>query len=298
MQEERYSAIKFPEAPPRASEFRRFLHVFLGRKVVIFGLVIIFILIITAIFAEYLAPYNPYYMDLSHILLQPSRQHLLGTDDLGRDTLSRVIYGTRTSLMVGIISVGIAATIGIALGLIAGYFGGLTHATIMRLMDSLMSLPIILLALVIAALLGSGLKNVMIALGIGLIPGYARLVCGQTLTVKENEYITAERAIGASNSRIMIRHVLPNCLPPLIVMMTTMLGMAILAEAGLSFLGVGIKPPGAAWGSMVSNGYGYLVKNPMLSFAPGVAIMLVVFAFNIVGDGLRDALDPRLRGTI
>lgn len=298
MSKESGNSIEFTETPPNISEFRRFTRVFLGRKVVLFGLVVIFMLILVAIFAEFVAPYDPYKIELSIQLLQPSREHLLGTDALGRDTLSRIIYGTRTSLMVGIISVGIAASIGITLGLIAGYFGGIAYTVIMRLVDAMISFPMILLALIIAALLGGGLKNVMIALGIGLIPGYCRVTCGQVLSIKENDYVTAGRAIGASSHRIMLFHVLPNCFPPLIVMMTMMLGMAILSEAGLSFLGIGMEPPGAAWGSMISDAYRYLRTNPVLSFAPGVAIMLVVFAFNMVGDGLRDAIDPRLRGTI
>lgn len=288
----------FTEAPPRVSEFRRFCRVFLSRKVVMFGLIIIAGLILTAILAPFIAPYNPYDMDSHHQLSQPSREHLLGTDNIGRDTLSRIIYGSRVSLMVGFIAVGIAASIGMMLGLIAGYSGGITFAVIMRLMDAMMSFPMILLSLVIAAMLGGGLKNVMIAIGIGMIPGYARMMCGQTLSIRENDYVMAERAIGASSLRIMVYHIFPNCLPPLIVMMTMQLGMAILAEAGLSFLGIGMEPPGAAWGSMVSDGYRYLLRNPALSFSPGVAIMLVVFSFNMVGDGLRDALDPRLRGTL
>jgi peptide/nickel transport system permease protein len=298
MSEKRYITKDFSENPSRVSEFYRFRSVLLGRKVVVFGIIIIMLLILTAIFANFLAPFDPYKIEYDGQLLQPSRAHILGTDALGRDTLSRIIYGTRTSLMVGIIAVGISGVVGISLGLVAGYLRGITYVIIMRLMDALMSLPMILLALVIAALLGGGLRNIMIALGIGLIPGYARLMCGQALTVKETDYVLAGRAMGASNLRIMLRHVLPNCFPPLIVMMTMMLGMAILAEAGLSFLGVGIEPPGAAWGSMVSDGYTYLLTNPMLSVAPGVAIILVVFAFNMVGDGLRDALDPRLRGTL
>jgi peptide/nickel transport system permease protein len=288
----------FAEAPPRVSELRRFRRVLLNRKIVVFGLAVIILLILAAILAPLLAPYDPYKQNLSESLQQPSSKHLLGTDILGRDTLSRVIYGTRTSLLVGVVVVGIAATIGMTLGLIAGYFGGTTFVIIMRLMDAIMSLPMIALALIIAAMLGSGLKNVMIALGIGLMPGYTRLMCGQVLSAKENEYIMAGRSMGASNLRIMLAHILPNCFPPLIVLMTMMLGTTILAEAGLSFLGVGIEPPGAAWGAMVSDGYRYLLTNPVLSFAPGVAVMLVVFAFNMVGDGLRDALDPRLRGTL
>jgi len=286
------------EAPPRVGEMRRIIRVFLGRKVVIFGLVVIVILLLTAASAAWLAPYNPYKQNLPVSLAEPSRAHLLGTDALGRDTLSRVIYGTRTSLLVGFVAIGIAATLGMALGLIAGYFGGVTNMIIMRFTDALMAFPMILFALVIAALLGGGLKNIMIALGISMMSGYIRLMCGQVLTVKENDYVLAEHSIGAHNWRIMLRHILPNCFPPLIVMITMQVGGAILAEAGLSFLGIGIEPPGAAWGAMVNDGYRYLLSRPVLSFAPGLAIMLVVFAFNMIGDGLRDALDPRLRGTL
>jgi len=288
----------FAEIAPRISEFQRFQRVFFSRKLVLFGMVIIAILVLTAIFAPLLAPYDPYDQHLDQILLSPSGQHLLGTDPLGRDILSRVIYGSQNSLMVGIVALAIASIIGMSIGLIAGYFGGWVYNVLMRVVDAMMCFPMILMALVIAALLGGGLKNVMIALGIALLPGYARLMCAQVLSVKENDYILAEHAAGAGNLRIMLRHVFPNCLPPLIVLVTMQLGAAILAEAGLSFLGVGIEPPAAAWGSMVNDGRQYLITNPILSFAPGIAIMLTVFSFNMVGDGLRDALDPRLRGTI
>jgi ABC-type dipeptide/oligopeptide/nickel transport system permease subunit len=289
---------EFIEKPPRVKELRRILRVFLSRKVVVFGIVVIFIFILTTIFAPLLAPYDPYKIDLGSSLLQPSGTHLLGTDLNGRDTLSRIIYGSRTSLAVGIIAVGLSASSGILLGLIAGYFGGISYIIIMRLMDSIMSIPMIMFALVIAAMLGGGINNIIISLGIIMMPSFARMMCGQVLSVKECDYITASRSLGSNHRRIMILHILPNCIHPLIVQMTFMLGSAILAEAGLSFLGVGISPPGAAWGSMVSDGYGYLDTNPVLSYAPGVAIMLVVFAFNMVGDGLRDALDPRLRGIL
>ena len=288
----------FEEMLPRVSGFKRFIKVFLGRKIVIFGSVIILCLIFTAIFAPFIAPYDPYDTNLDMALLQPNKDYLLGTDSLGRDTLSRIIYGTRTSLKVGLIAIGIASTVGMTLGLIAGYFGGLIYTIIMRFIDTLMAFPMILKALVIATLLGGGLTNVMIALGIGLVSVYARLMCGQVLAVKETDYVMAGRVIGASNIRIMLSHVLPNCFPPLIVLITLQMGAAILAEASLSFLGIGIEPPTAAWGSMVKSGYEYLLSHPILSFAPGFAIMMVVLSFNLVGDGLRDALDPRLRGTI
>jgi len=286
------------EIAPRVSEFKRFRKVFLSRFVVKIGLVIILMLFIVAIFAPILTPYDPYKPDLLHTLSPPNKAHPLGTDPLGRDTLSRIIYGARTSLIVGLIVVSLAATIGMGLGLLAGYFGGWTQMVVMRFVDTLMSFPMILLALVISALLGGGLKNVIIALTVGLTPVYARLMRGQVLSIKENDYIMAGRAMGARNLRIMIIHLVPNCLPPLIVLITMMLGTTILAEAGLSFLGVGIEPPTAAWGSMVNDGREYLLTHPILSFAPGLAIMLTVFAFNMVGDGLRDALDPRLRGTL
>jgi peptide/nickel transport system permease protein len=286
------------EVPPKTSELKRFFRVFFSRKVVLFGATVILIFILASFLAPLIAPYDPYAQNLSKALQSPSREHLLGTDPLGRDEFSRIIYGTRISLAVGLISVGIAALIGMALGLLAGYFGGLTNTIIMRFIDAMMAIPPIMLALAIAAALGGGITNVIISLGISLIPTQARLMRGQVLTVKQADYVTAGEVIGAGDIRIMLLHILPNCLPPLIVLITLNLGVAILAEASLSFLGVGIRPPAAAWGAMVNDGYRYLLSNPILSFAPGLCVMLVVLAFNLVGDGLRDALDPRLRGTL
>jgi peptide/nickel transport system permease protein len=286
------------DSKPRISELQRLLRVFLGRPIVIFGLIVIVILLLTAAFAPLLAPYDPYEQDIASSLQHPSAAHLLGTDALGRDVLSRIIFGSRNSLMVGVIATGIAATLGMSVGLLAGYSGGWVHAILMRIVDALMTFPMILMALLVAALLGGGLKNVMIALGISLLPGYARLMCGQVLSIKENDYIIAERSLGAGHLRIMLAHLVPNSLPPLLILVTMQMGAAILAEAGLSFLGIGIEPPGAAWGTMINDGYMYLTTYPLLSFAPGVAIMLVVFSFNMIGDGLRDTLDPRLRGTL
>jgi len=288
----------FSEAPVCVSEWGRFRRVFFERKLVMFGLIVLMLLVITAIFAPLLAPYDPYQSNMADSLLAPSSKYLLGTDIQGRDTLSRLIFGSRTALMVGFLTVGIAGIAGVTLGLVAGYFGGITNMIIMRTMDALMGFPMILLALIIAALLGSGIVNVIIALSVATLPGYARVMHGLTLSIRENDYILAQRAMGAGNIRAMFSHILPNALPPMIVLITLQLGALILAEAGLSFLGIGIKPPGAAWGAMVADGYRYLSSYPWLSFAPGVAIMLVVFAFNLVGDGLRDALDPRLRGLL
>jgi len=286
------------ETLPRINEFRRLVRVMFSRAIVVFGVIVITITILSAIFAPLVAPYDPYEQDLDYVLQQPDGKHLLGSDSLGRDTLSRIIYGSRITLVVGIGTVLIAASIGTIIGLFAGYLGGWTHTIIMRFTDGIMAIPPILLALVMATLLGTGVKGVMTAISFALIPGYIRLICGQVLSIKENEYVLAARSVGVSKMGIMFRQILPNCFSPLIVQMTMMMGLAILIEASLSFLGLGIKPPSAAWGSMVYDGYKYLVMRPVLSLAPGLTIMLVVFSFNMIGDGLRDALDPRLRGTI
>jgi peptide/nickel transport system permease protein len=291
-------AITYSKQVPRISEFKRFRRVFFGRWVVILGMLIILLLIIAAIFAPWLAPYNPIKSSMEESLQQPSRQHLLGTDILGRDVLSRIIFGARVSLMVGVIATSIAAVIGMIMGLLAGYFSGWINSVIMRVTDALMTIPPIMLALAVAALLGGGLKNVMISVGISLVPTYCRLMCGEILSIKESDYITAAVLSGANHTRIMLRHLLPNSFPPILVLITLNMGIAILAEAALSFLGIGISPPQPAWGAMVSDGYRYLNSNPILSLAPGVAVILVVLAFNLVGDGLRDALDPRLRGVL
>jgi peptide/nickel transport system permease protein len=286
------------EMAPRVGQFTRFYRVFLSRGVVVFGMIIIILFIIAAIFSPLLAPYDPNKLDMNNALEQPSAAHWLGTDSLGRDTLSRTIYGTRVSLIIGLVVVVLASIVGMALGLVAGYFGGWTHTIIMRLVDTLMAFPMLILALLIASLLGQGINNVIMALAFTMVPAYARLMCGQVLSVKENDYILAGRSLGATHVRMMLRHLAPNCFPPLIVMMTMMLGTTILAEAGLSFLGIGVQQPTPTWGNMVNDGRLYLLSNPLLSFAPGFAIMLVVYAFNMVGDGLRDALDPQLRGVI
>lgn len=286
------------EVPPRYSELRYVVRTFFRRKLAVIGLVIILILVIVAIFAPLLAPYDPIAVNLDKTLEQPSWEYPLGTDATGRDTLSRIIYGTRTSLAVAFGAMGIAASVGITVGMLAGFFGGIVHVILMRLVDAVMSIPMLILALCLAALLGGGLGNVIIALGISLTSIYARLVCGQVLAIKENDYIMAERSMGATDLRIMGYHLMPNAFPPLIVMVTLQLGTMILAEAGLSFIGIGIQPPTPAWGGMVNSGYPYLFTHPILSIAPGMAIALVVFGFNMAGDGLRDALDPRLRGII
>jgi len=298
MPEEQIAVISSIGIAPSVNKYRRFFKTLFGRKVVVFGTVVILILISAAIFAPLIAPYDPIKHSMTEALLKPSWEHLLGTDVLGRDTFSRVVYGTRVSLVIGLSAITLAGSIGMLLGLIAGYFGGATYMVVMRCVDTLMAIPMIPLAIVIAAMLGSGLKNVVLAIGISGISIYARMMCAQVLSIRESDYILAYRSMGANDLRIMFRHLLPNCLPPLIVVMTMQIGITILTEAGLSFLGIGIQPPTPAWGAMVTDGYRFLLYNPVLSIAPGVAIILVVFAFNMVGDGLRDTIDPRLRGTL
>jgi peptide/nickel transport system permease protein len=280
------------------SEFRHTVSVFFGRPLPAVGLVIIVIFIIITVFGPLFSPYDPLDMNVMNSLAHPSGAHLLGTDELGRDTLSRLIYGARTSLFIGIVVISVSTAIGVFLGLIAANSKGFTHHIIMRITDGLMAFPSILLALLIAGLLGGGLQNIIIALAVGMIAPVIRITCGTALSIKENEYVMAAKAMGVSNLNIMVTEILPNCFAPILVMMTMGIGSTILAEAGLSFLGVGITPPTPVWGRMVNDGYKFLLTNPELSIAPGLAVMMVVFGFNMMGDGLRDALDPRLRGVI
>jgi len=280
---------------PRRSEAKRVITAFLNRKLSVIGLVLIALFILTAIFAPWLAPHDPYQINMGEAMMTPGSQHLLGTDTLGRDTLSRIIYGSRTSLMIGVLSVILGAFVGMSLGLVAGYFGGWVNLVIMRFIDALMCMPPLLNALIISVVLGGGILNVVLALAVGIMPGQARLMCAQTLTVKQNDYITYGRAMGAVDLRMLLRHILPNAFPPLLVAITIDLGMCVLLEGALSFLGVGIAPPTIAWGSMINNGYPYLLTNWEMAIMPGFALMLVIFGFNMTGDGLRDAFDPRLR---
>jgi ABC-type dipeptide/oligopeptide/nickel transport system permease subunit len=268
------------------------------RPVVIGGAVDIVFMVILAIFAPLIAPYPPNDQNLMATLQSPSHAHWLGTDELGRDFLTRVIYGAQISLLVGVVAVSLAGAVGMVLGLIAGYFGGWVSNIIMRFIDALLALPPMVLMLAIAAMLGGGLKTVLIAIGIAMMPTYCRLMCGQVLSLKGNDYVTAARAGGAGNLRIMFRHLLPNSLAPMMVLMSVNLGTAILMEATLSYLGIGILPPAATWGIEVSSGQRFILSHPILPFAPCIAITILVLAFNMVGDGLRDALDPRLRGTL
>ena len=286
------------EILPPVNEFKRFIRVFFSRKIVIVGFVIVIFVIFCALFASIIAPYDPYKQDLFNVLSPPSTEHILGTDTLGRDLFSRLLFGARVALLVGLGTVLVSSTVGTVIGLTAGFIGGKVYSVIMRLTDALMSIPNLLSALIICAVLGTGERSVIISVSIAMLPGYIRLTCGQVLSLKENDYIRVELAMGATGARTMFLHLLPNCISPLIVQMTMMMGLSILTEASLSYLNIGIVPPTAAWGAMVFDGNKYLFTHPILSFAPGFAIMIMVFGFNMVGDGLRDALDPKLRGAL
>ncbi|TVR68802.1 MAG: ABC transporter permease [Spirochaetaceae bacterium] len=260
-----------------------------------FGLAIIIVIFFTAIFAEVIAPYDYRTQNLRRIADPPSREHLLGTDDLGRDILSRIIYGARVSLQVGFVAVSISLILGGTLGALAGYYGGRLDNVVMRFMDVLLAIPSILLAIAIVSAFGGGLVNVMVAVGIATIPVYARIVKASVISIKEQEYIEAARAIGATDLRIILKHILPNSMAPIIVQGTLGVAIAILSAAGLSFIGLGIEPPTPEWGAMLSSGRHLIRRAPHVATFPGVAIMITIFALNLLGDGLRDALDPRLK---
>jgi peptide/nickel transport system permease protein len=259
------------------------------------GAAILALVLIAALFAPYLSPHDPLIMDPTQLLMPPSAEHLMGTDELGRDVLSRVIWGARISLYVGVVSVTMAVLIGVTLGLLAGYHGGLIDDAIARVLDVVFAFPTILLALGIVGMLGSNLTNTMIAIGVVYTPVYARLARGTTLAIKEREFVDAAIVCGAQSFRIIVRHILPNVMSPLIIQTSLNLSLAILAEASLSFLGLGTQPPDPSWGTMVNTGQALIELSPWPVVFPGLAIVLAVLAFNLIGDGLRDALDPRLR---
>ncbi len=261
----------------------------------IFSGLLVTLLILTAILGPALAPYNPNNINMADRFAAPSLLHPFGTDDFGRDILSRVMVGARVSLMVGIIAVSISAIVGTFFGLIAGYSNRIIDEIVMRAMDILFAFPAILLAIAIMAALGRGIGNAMIAIGIVYIPIFARIARGSVLSIRENEFIEAARALGSTDTRIMFRHIFPNILSPLIVEVTLSLSFAILAEAALSFFGLGTQPPDPSWGRMLSEGRAYFQQSAWLAIFPGLAIMLTVLGFNLLGDGLRDALDPRLK---
>lgn len=270
-----------------------FFNFFKSTNAIIGGVIIVLFLLI-ALLAPLLAPQPPNVLSLKDALTSPCREHILGTDEFGRSILSRIIFGARVSLNIALIASAVALGIGVPLGALAGYYGGWFDSIVQGLVDLTWAFPTILAALAIMFILGTGLHSVMIAVGVVYWAGYARITRGQFLALREEEYVQAARAVGASNLRIIWRHLLPNSLAPLLVQLSLGMGQVILIEASLSFLGLGAQPPTPSWGAMLSNGRAYLLAAPWLTLFPGVAIMLVVLGFNLMGDGLRDALDPRL----
>jgi len=274
---------------------RRFFRTLFGRKLVVISAVIILFFLLCAVASPLLATHDPNQQNLSEALQGISSKHWLGTDQYGRDLYSRIVYGSRIAFLIGILSVIMSGFIGTIVGLVSGYFGKWVDDVLMRVMEAVMAIPALILALALVAILGRSMSMLIVVLGISNIPPFARMMRGQVLVVRDLDYVSASRIRGNKSIVTMIKHILPNCLSPMIVIMTQSIGSTILAEAALSFLGAGIEPPTASWGSMVNDGYRYLTSNPLLALAPGVAIILLVLAFNIFGDGLRDALDPRLR---
>jgi peptide/nickel transport system permease protein len=273
----------------RAHPLRRLLH----RHAAAFALVVIAVFVAVALFAPLIAPYDPIATSFSTVRKAPSAAHWFGTDEIGRDVLSRVIFGARASLLAGVVSVLISLSIGVPVGLLAGYAGGTTDMLISRITDALLACPFLILAIALAAFLGPSLVNAMIAIGISATPVFIRLTRGTTLAVKAEDFVLAARAIGNPPWRIALRHVLPNIVPPLLVQATLAIAAAVIAEASLSFLGLGQQPPQPSWGSMLNTAKNYIDNAPWMAIWPGLSIFLLVLSFNLVGDGLRDALDPR-----
>jgi peptide/nickel transport system permease protein len=268
---------------------------FLRNKLALLGLVVVFLVVMTSLAASIVAPFDPLKLSLSSRIKAPSEQHLFGTDHFGRDILSRVLFGGRASLYVGVLSVAVAAGIGIVLGAVGGYFGGRIDYVIVLLMDALISFPSVLLAIGLMAVMGPGVKNIIIALALVGIPTYGRVVRGAVLSIRQKEYIEAARNAGSGHLKIIFLHILPNTMAPLTVVTTIGVANAILIEAALSFLGLGVPPPAPSWGNILSDGRNFISQAPWLTIFPGLAITLSVLGFNTLGDGLRDVLDPKLK---
>ena len=268
---------------------------FAANRQALVGAAVVLFFVIVAVLAPLLAPFDPIGTDWGAVRKPPSALHWMGTDELGRDVLSRLIWGARASLLTGVVSVAIGITAGVPLGLISGYAGGWTDTVVMRLTDALLAIPFLILAIALAAFLGPSLTNAMIAIGVSTTPIFIRLARAETLAVKAEDYIEAAMAIGVSHAGIVSRHVFPNIVPPLQVQATLAIATAIIAEASLSFLGLGQQPPAPSWGSMLSVAKNFMYQAPWMALWPGMAIFLVVLGFNLLGDGLRDALDPRER---
>ena len=282
----------------KAKKRRQFIKALFSRKIVLVSACIVMLIILVAVFAYQIMPFDPNKPAVRERNQGPSATHLLGTDEYGRDVLSRIIIGSRVSLIVGVLAVVIACIIGTTLGMVAGYFGGFVDDIISRVAEAIRVIPQVVLAIALCAVFGGGIINMSIILGISNMTVYIRMMRSQVMSIKERDYIMAGRLQGNSNLRLMLHHILPNSVSPIIVTMTQQIGGTILSEAGLSFLGLGISTPTASWGTLVSGGRTYLLTNPVYSLAPGICIALLVICLNSVGDGVRDALDPRLRGEL
>lgn len=256
------------------------------------GLSMVLLVILIAVFGPMVSAFGPLEQDLTQVLTAPGGRHILGTDELGRDILARVVYGARNSLFIALVSVGIAMVLGVSIGLIAGYWKGFYDRVIASLMDAMLSFPPLVLAIAISAALGQGYLSVMIAIGFVFTPFFGRLVRGVVLSTREKEFILGARAVGTRDHKIILRHILPNIAAPIIIQVSLGLAYAILVEASLSFLGVGLNPPAPSWGSMLRDGYGYMQMAPSMAISPGVAIFITVLGFNFMGDGIRDVMDP------
>ena len=281
-----------PTAAPGG--LRRWWRRFARNRGAVFGLAVLLVIVLTSVFAPLLAPYDPVAQGVGPPLQRPSLEHWAGTDSFGRDLLSRIIYGARIALVVGVVSVALAMLIGVSLGLAAGYYGGWLDIVVMRTMDALFAFPIIILAIAMMAIMGFGVLNVIIAVAVGFIAPFARVTRADVLAVKEEPYVEAARLAGVSSRAIIVRHVLPNVMAPIIVQAALRVSGAIITEAGLSFLGLGPPPPNPVWGSMIAEGRNFIVMAPHVSTFPGIALMLAIIGLNLLGDGLRDMLDPRM----
>ncbi len=279
----------------KKSRFSMTWHQLKKNKVAMVSLVVLLIIVLVAVLAPVLAPYGYEVTDKRHTLEGPSSEHLLGTDRLGRDVLSRLIWGARQSIAMGVLAISISAVLGIIIGAVAGYFGGWLDNLLMRFLDIYQSIPMMLLCITFAAILGPSLRNAIIAIGISMVPGFARMMRAQILTVRDNEYIEAARCCNASNMSILVHHIIPNAISPLIVNITMSIGGAVMSGAGLSFIGLGVQSPTPEWGAMISDARNFLRANGELALYPGLCIMITVLGFNLIGDGLRDALDPKLK---
>lgn len=279
----------------KLSEFALLWRRFRRNRGAVFGLGVFVAIVVMALCADFIAPYNPLEQSYTHIMEGPSLDHWLGTDSFGRDMLSRIIYGARIALIVGILAVLLAMVIGVTLGLISGYYGGIIDTVIMRLMDGVFAFPILILAIALMAVMGFGVRNVIIAVAVVSIAPFARVTRGDVLAVREEPYIEAARLSGLRNTAVIFRHVLPNVLAPIIVQGALRVSAAIITEAGLSFLGLGPPPPTPVWGSMIAEGRNFIVMAPHISTFPGIALMITVVGLNLLGDGLRDTLDPKLK---